>query len=776
MTSRRSFLRSFAPAAYAAAAVRLPAFFSWPALAQSSSERNDSPVPPQYQSGQDIRYTTEVGGFFKAIQLFRRFHKLGDDQDLQATCQRRQEALATQFKFLESYLSNVDLGAVYKDLMRAHETLAQFRSYQGEMSSAIDQFQAAYNLAADHQLTGPDLLRLRESLGIAEMRRAELENCVHGHGAVSCIFPIQSAAQHKRPSGSERAIQHFLAYLQSAPDDLEVKWLLNIVSMTLGKYPQGVSPGHLLSPEIFASEQDIGRFVDVAPALGLDVFQMAGGLIVDDFDNDGFLDVVTSSFDACASLRYFHNNGDGTFGDWTAKAGLSDQFGGLNIMQTDYNNDGLLDIFVMRGAWELPIRNSLLRNNGDGTFTDVTRQAGLAEPAFQTLSGAWADFDNDGYLDLFLGHENSPNQLFHNNGDGTFTDVSRRAGVELVATAKGVTVGDYDGDGLPDIYVSNLGQENFLFHNNGNGTFTEVAKQLNVASPTWSFPTWFFDYDNDGALDLFVGSYSFSTEEVVNSYLRHPVRSETLKLYKNLGNGTFHDVTKEVGLDRVFMPMGSNFGDIDNDGFLDFYLGTGGPSYGSLVPNVLFRNDKGRRFVDITTSSGTGHLQKGHAVACADINNDGDEEIIAEIGGATPGDRYFSAVFKNPGNHGNHWLTIKLVGVKTNRAAIGARLKLTVEERGQTRDIFRWVSSGGSFGSSPLQQHIGVGKAEEVSNIEVWWPASKTRQTFHAVPVDIFIQIKEFDPTFTVVKHKSFPLPSATHAREKEEVKQSVAV
>ena len=612
-------------------------------------------------------------------------------------------------------------------------------------------------------MTGGDLLRLRESLGIAEIRRGESDNCVHGHAALSCIFPLRAAAQHKLTSGSEKAVQHFLEYLKSAPDDLEVKWLLNIAYMTLGKYPQDVPSTYLIRPETFNSEQDIGRFVDIAPALGLNVFQMAGGIIVDDFDNDGFLDVVISTFDSCSSLHYFHNNGDGTFSDWSAKAGFSDQLGGLNIVQTDYNNDGLLDIFVIRGAWELPIRNSLLRNNGDGTFTDVTHEAGLAEPAFQTLSAAWADFDNDGYLDLFLGHENAPNRLFHNNGDGTFTDVSRKAGIDRVAIAKGVTIGDYNNDGYPDIYVSNLGQENFLFRNNGDGTFTEVANELNVAWPTWSFPTWFFDYDNDGALDLFVAGYSFSLTEVVHSALRQPIHSDTLRLYKNLGNGTFRDATKEVGLDRVLMPMGSNFGDIDNDGFLDFYLGTGGPSYGSLVPNILFKNDKGKRFVDITTSSGTGHLQKGHAVAFADINNDGDQEILAEIGGATPGDRYFSAVFKNPGNHGNNWITIKLVGVKTNRAAIGARLKVTVkDETGQPRDIYRWVTSGGSFGSSPLRQHIGIGGAREIDSVEVWWPTSKTRQTFHSLPVNGCVQINELDKVFTTLKYQSFPLPASS--------------
>jgi hypothetical protein len=156
------------------------------------------------------------------------------------------------------------------------------------------------------------------------------------------------------------------------------------------------------------------------------------------------------------------------------------------------------------------------------------------------------------------------------------------------------------------------------------------------------------------------------------------------------------------------------------------------------------------------------HLQKGHAVAFADINNDGDEEIIAEIGGAIPGDRYFSAVFKNPGKRGNQWITVKLVGVKTNRAAIGARLKVTVKESGnEPRDIYRWVTSGGSFGSSPLQQHIGVGGARIIETIEVWWPTSKTRQVFHQLPVNGFIEIKEFEKTYTTLKHKSFVLPSS---------------
>jgi hypothetical protein len=673
------------------------------------------------------------------------------------------QALFTEFTYLKSYLegqAEKRLLEGYGKQLESHEALAQFWSYQGNMEKAVEQFQLAYQLASTHQV-GSLQLDLLEKLGIAEIRRGENDNCVHGHNAMSCIFPLCPEARHKQTLGSAKAIGHFAQYLSREPNDIEVKWLLNLASMTLGMYPEGIPSQYVIPSAAFESDEDIGRFVDVAPQLGLNVFHMAGGVIVDDFDQDGFLDIVISSFDSCAPLRYFHNNGDGTFADRTSQAGLANQLGGLNIVQTDYNNDGLLDIFVMRGAWELPIRNSLLRNNGNGNFTDVTSHAGLAVPARQTLSAAWADFDNDGHLDLFVGNELSPSQLFHNNGDGTFTDVSHKAGVDRIACTKAVTIGDYDNDGYPDIYVSNLGSENFLYHNNRDGTFAEVARELHVELPLWSFPAWFFDYNNDGWLDLFVSNYTFSVSEVLHSAMRHPVREDTMRLYRNTGRGTFQDVTREVRLDRVLMPMGSNFGDLDNDGFLDFYLGTGGPSYGALVPNILFRNHDGKYFADITTSSGTGHLQKGHAVAFADLNNNGHQDIFAEIGGATPGDKYYSALFKNPGQSKNNWIKIKLIGSKTNRAAIGARLKIVLEAgHGEFREIHRSVTSGGSFGSSPLQQHIGLGKASEIRTLDIWWPTSTTRQVFKSVAANQAIELREFEKRYTKLRHRSFALPT----------------
>jgi hypothetical protein len=314
--------------------------------------------------------------------------------------------------------------------------------------------------------------------------------------------------------------------------------------------------------------------------------------------------------------------------------------------------------------------------------------------------------------------------------------------------------GDYDGDGYPDLYVSNYAGENFLYRNNRNGTFTELAKQLHVELPIFSFPCWFFDYDNDGWPDLFVFGFVHSVDEVVRSYLGLPRKAETLKIYRNTGGSGFQDVTKDLGLERVFMPMGANFADVDNDGFLDFYLGTGDPSYASLVPNVFFKNMAGKYFTDITASSRTGSLQKGHGVAIADIFNTGQPCIYENLGGATPGDRYYSALFRNPGTE-NNWITIKLVGVKTNRPAIGARIKVTVlGADGKPGFICRDVNSGGSFGASPLQQHIGVGKASRIETLEIIWPTSKTRQVFNNISVNQFIQVREFAKSYSRLERR----------------------
>jgi tetratricopeptide (TPR) repeat protein len=704
-----------------------------------------------------VKFTPNVSGFPEASAAFARFPKPdGWEQDPKMACQIRKESLEAAIKGMQDHLSPANVtelaGEEPFNLLQEYYALGQLFAYRGSMDQAMELYVDAFKIAASRVPAA--VPQLEEELGIAYLHRSEMANDVYRSPGERCLLPLGSGPPYAKTDDSRKAVDLLTRYLETDPDDLAAKWLLNLAYSTLGAYPAGVPAKYLIPPSVFASKEKVQRFVDVAPAAGLNFVSMAGGLIVDDFENNGRLDVVTSSMDMCQPMHYFHNNGDGTFTERSKESGLQDQLGGLNIIQTDYNNDGCTDILVLRGGWEVPMRRSLLRNNCNGTFTDVTRSSGLADPATATQTAVWADINNDGLLDLFIGSENGPSQLFLNKGNGKFEDISHSAGVDRVAFTKAVVAADYDNDGYVDFYVSNLLGDNFLYHNNHDNTFTEVAQQAGVSGSGRGFAAWFFDYDNDGWPDLFVTSYFMSVDETMRTYLGLPHNAATLKLYHNLGNGTFQDVTTEVGLDKVFMPMGANFGDIDNDGFLDIYMGNGNPNFASEVPHVLLRNHDGKYFVDVTASSGTGELHKGHGVAFADISRDGNEDILTETGGAVPSDAHAFRLFENPGN-GNDWVNLKLVGVKSNRAAIGARIKVTVENEGKgTRSIYRTVGSGGSFGASPFEQHIGLGKAARILNIEIWWPASNTRQNFVAPEKDQFLEIKEFAKDYTKLDRK----------------------
>jgi hypothetical protein len=209
------------------------------------------------------------------------------------------------------------------------------------------------------------------------------------------------------------------------------------------------------------------------------------------------------------------------------------------------------------------------------------------------------------------------------------------------------------------------------------------------------------------------------------------------------------------------MPMGANFGDVDNDGYLDIYLGMGQPSFAALMPHVLLRNDEAKAFVDITASSGTGELHKGHGIAFADLARNGHQDIVAEIGGSVPSDKHTMRVFRNPGNE-NDWINIRLTGVKTNRAAVGAEIKLTVEDDGgKPRSIYRTVGDSSSFGANPMEQHVGLGHGARIVSLDVWWPASRTRQSFSGVEKNEFIAVKEFDSSYTKLERRSAELGGA---------------
>ncbi|MGA0867785.1 MAG: CRTAC1 family protein [Planctomycetota bacterium] len=597
-------------------------------------------------------------------------------------------------------------------------------------------------------------------LGVASMRLAETENCCAEPSPESCILPFVGSAVHGRPEGATRAMACFeeLAVLARGDDYWHntAIWLLNLAALALGTWPDAVAadlrlPAARLQPD---PARAFPRFVNVAGAVGLDTFSLSGGAVADDFDLDGRIDLLVSTWDPLESPRLWLQGDDGRFAEPSGRAGLAGRGGGLNMVQADYDGDGDVDVLVLRGAWLHEFGrhpNSLLRNEG-GTFVDVTFEAGLGDVHYPTQTAAFADYDLDGDLDIYIGNESSsrceaPSQLFRNEGNGKFVDVAAAAGVTNLRYAKAVSFGDYDGDGDPDLFVSNLGAANRLYRNDGDGTFVDVARDAGVTEPIQSFPAWFWDFDNDGHLDLFVSSYDTAVGHVAAWHRGEPVTCGFARLYRGDGRGRFVDVAEDVGLRYPAMPMGANFGDVDGDGWLDLYLGTGDTTYASLMPNVMFVNRGGRGFVDVTLEGGFGHLQKGHAVAFADFDSDGDLDVFEQMGGALRGDGFRDALYENPG-FGSAWIELELVGRGLNRSAIGARVRIDVAGPDGPRTLHREVGSGGSFGANPLRMHVGLGSATDVQAVEIRWPGAARPQRLDGPPIRRSLRIVEGQPGF----------------------------
>ncbi len=619
------------------------------------------------------------------------------------------------------------------------------------------------------------------TLGTSWLRLGEQENCLARHCCASCIAPFAKDALHVEARGSEGAIAVFERILARDPKDDEARWLLNLAHSTLGSWPDGVPAAHRLRPPMYDAEHPLPRFADVAVAAGIDSATISGGVAIEDFDRDGDLDVMTSSIGFSDPLRLFLANGDGTFRDASKQAQLDGLYGGLNLVHADFDNDGFDDVFVLRGAWlqeDGCLPNSLLRNRGDGTFEDVTEAAGLLT-FHSTQTAAWSDFDGDGWLDLVVGNETSPggpnhsSELWRNRGDGTFEDVAAAAGFNVTAFVKGVVSGDFDDDGRPDLFVSRRANTNLLLRNVADPTpggagfrFVDATQKARVEMPKMSFPCWFFDYDNDGRQDLFVATNAGFTPgmtDTVGSFMAGgaDARVEMPRLFRNEGEGRFKDVSRGQRVDRAILSMGSNFGDLDNDGWLDFYLGNGAPDFAALLPNRAFRNDAGKGFQDVTAAVGMGHLQKGHGVAFADVDDDGDQDVFLAVGGFFPGDIYPKVLFENPGNR-NRSITLRLQGVKANRSAIGARLRVDVVTPDGERSIHLAVNTGGSFGSSSLQQEIGLGEATGIKAIHVRWPGSGTEQTLPGPPLDGSYRLVEGAAAFETVARKPVKLGGGT--------------
>ncbi len=635
------------------------------------------------------------------------------------------------------------------DYLNTNLYLARYYLRVGSIFKAIDLLEQLDSYNKETQNDPRFEREILWELVSSNMKQGELDNCVGPENPFICSLPLDRSKYQELDKGSSEAISSLNRLLAIDPNDLKARWLLNVAYMTLGKYPEEVPATYLIEKsQLVGRPSDIQEFQEVSTERGLYQQTMAGGSIIEDFNNDGHLDIVTSTWDPCGSMAYFKNDGKGHFTNATEQSGLDLQTGGVNLLLGDYNNDGWFDIFVMRGGWlrlDGMMRNSLLRNNHDGTFTDVSKESGVDYPAYPTQSAAWGDMDNDGDLDLFVCNESIsqfdrdimyPSQLFLNDGDGRFHDISAQAGTRNYRYCKGSVWGDYDNDGDMDIYVSNFGEENRLYHNNGDYTFQDLAKESGVSEPLNSFAAWFWDYNNDGLLDLFVAGYGTDIEEVAADYMGLKSSGTRPKLYKNDPQNGFVDVTQTVGLNRVHLTMGANFGDIDNDGYLDVYLGTGAPSLEAIGPNIMYNNLEGEYFNDVTFSGRFGHLQKGHGVAFGDLDSDGDQDVFIQLGGFYVTDKFTNALYENPGTD-NHWLGVKLIGTVSNVAGVGAMIKVSTRtQTGKDEVFYKHINSGGSFGASSLQQIIGLGQAKEITKLESRWPGKRHEQVFTKVPLD----------------------------------------
>ncbi len=499
------------------------------------------------------------------------------------------------------------------------------------------------------------------------------------------------------------------------------------------------------------------------------ILEEAGpGVGVADYDGDGWMDFyIVNGRDLynrgiTVQNALFRNNRDGTFTDVTSKAGVGGNAYGLGCVWGDYDNDGFPDLYVTQYG-----KCILYHNNGDGTFTDVTDQAGVAATELGTVfhTGAtFFDYDRDGFLDLYVGgyanflpssqrtcmigygvktscrptvYGGSPGILYHNNGNGTFTNVTKTTGIFMPNGLNlSVGAGDFDNDGWVDLFVANDGLETYLFHNNHNGRFSEEALPRGVAitasgNPMAAMCISLGDYNNDSTLDLYISDFQLASDH----------------LWRNDGKGYFDEVSRLSGIaeaTRNVLSFGGGFFDYDNDGWLDIFIANGHvyPEVEIVSPEVrykqinsLFHNQSNERFADVAKLSGDAFSipSSGRGVGFADFDNDGNMDLIVGNDGDPP------LLAHNQGGTGNHFVNLKLVGTKSNRDAMGTRIKLLAGKYSQIRE----VAGGGSYLSqSDLRCHFGLGKETQVEQIEVFWP-SGIKQTFKNIAADQFYAIEE---------------------------------
>src|SRR5882762_894553 len=465
-----------------------------------------------------------------------------------------------------------------------------------EYKEVIERYKQRLKEKPDDHSTRLELGRMYIKCGLHDEAVREL-NLAAQDPATRARAKHESALAHYRAGRFSMAVNDGVAAMTADPANERARAAMWLATRSLGGYPATV-------PESFRMELKAGyeparvQFENIAAKIGLDKISAGRGTAVFDYNNDGLLDIVVTAAHAGCSL--YRNNGDGTFTDVTVKSGLDKCINGFAIIAGDYDNDGFQDLFVTRQGFYYG-DCGLYHNNGDGTFTNVTEKAGVQSwgPAY---TASWVDYDCDGHLDLFIAYNLGgmfdralQNRLFHNNGDGTFTDVTEKSGLQSVFTTIGSCWGDYDNDGYPDLFLSSgLGRPQ-LFRNNRDGTFTDVSLEAGITNPVVGTTCFFTDYNNDGWLDIVQFSWSDHEDAIHTMKTGHgPDDGSPLVLYHNNGDGTFTAKTRELGLDGCWGTMSGNYGDVNNDGYIDLLLGNGSPRMERLEPFILLENDRGQ--------------------------------------------------------------------------------------------------------------------------------------------------------------------------------------
>jgi len=472
------------------------------------------------------------------------------------------------------------------------------------------------------------------------------------------------------------------------------------------------------------------KFTDIAPELHINKYAGAGPCGWADYNGDGRMDLVACGCDNYCTLYRATASG---FVDATLEAKLGRLEPGFGAAWGDYDNDGDPDLYIARNGWNGPAANSLLRNNGDGTFTDVGAAAGVADPG-SSFHAQWLDYNRDGWLDLVVSNgvyvDGSTNQLYRNNADGTFTNATEAAGMAEKPWygTIGVAIGDYDGDGWPDIFYHGRMTANRLYHNNHDGTFTDIATRAGVSGPGVQngYIALAVDVDSDGDLDIWTGSLA-PWEEVVAGY-RADFKSGSLndipRLYRNKGDGTFDDVSVAAGFKYPLGIMAASLADLDNDGYPDLYMGTGNPELRRLEGNRFYWNRGGQSFEDLTRFAGLGRLGKGHGITFYDWDGDGDLDMFAEFGGFFHGDWSESSFFRNEQGNRNHWLEVRLKQPERNLEGIGAQVTV---HSGALHTVQVMTAGRGFSSTDPPILHFGLGANTRLDRVEVRWPDGATQ-------------------------------------------------